>query len=159
LVGAVPALAQNLLSSDPILYHHRTQYQAFVLPFVIAAAVTGYERAARRTRGWPVTVLVAAMILSLALAARTVNDLALARWWPTPAQRAARSVLAQVPVRASVSAQDPFVAHLSLRPLVFVFPMGIERSEYVLFNAATYPWRDSPDLTMEREGRTLTLSR
>jgi len=157
-IGALPALAQNLLSSDPILYHHRTQYQAFVLPFAVVAAIAGYGRAARRAKGWPVTILVTAMVISLALAARTVNDFALARWWPAPSQRAARSALSRIPALASVSVQDPFVAHLALRPLVFVFPMGIEKSEYVLFNAATYPWRDLPDVTMEREGRTVTIT-
>ncbi len=157
LLGALPALAQNLLSSDPILYNHRTQYQALVLPFLIAAAIAGYARVARRSARWPAAVLVVAMVASLALAARTVNNFALARWWPSPAQRAAYSVLAQVPPAAAVSAQDPYVAHLSLRPLVFVFPMGIEKSEYVLLNVATYPWRSLPGVSMEREGRTVTI--
>ena len=39
LAGALPALAQNLLSRDPELFHHRTPYQSFVLPFVILAAI------------------------------------------------------------------------------------------------------------------------
>src|SRR6202008_4739394 len=112
--------AQNLLSSDPILHHHRTQYQSFVLPFLIVAAVGGYARIARRTPGrWPVAVLVVATILSLTLAARTVNNLAVTRWWPSPEQRAAFGVLGQVPADAVVSAQDPYVPHLSLRPRVF----------------------------------------
>src|SRR5260370_40499704 len=49
LVGALPALAQNLLSTDPILYNYRSQYQAFVLPFLILAAVAGYSRLAARS--------------------------------------------------------------------------------------------------------------
>lgn len=157
LLGALPALAQNLLSGDPILYNHRTQYQAFVLPFLITAAIAGYARAARRSERWPVAVLVVAMVASLALAARTVNNFALARWWPAPEQRAAYAVLARVPPAAAVSAQDPYVPHLSLRALVFVFPTGIEKSDYVLLNTATYPWRKLPDVTMERDGHTVTL--
>src|SRR5262249_47911053 len=50
LVGAVPALAENLLGSDPVLYNHRTQYQAFVLPFLVLAAVAGHARLV--AHGW-----------------------------------------------------------------------------------------------------------
>src|SRR5262249_23524079 len=97
LLGALPALAQNLLGSDPILWNHRTQDQAFVLPFLIAAAIGGYERLARRWPAWRTAALVVAMLASLALAARTANDLAVERWWPAPDQRAAYDVLARVP--------------------------------------------------------------
>jgi uncharacterized membrane protein len=158
LVGAVPAFAQNLLSSDPVLYNHRTQYQAYVLPFLITAAIAGYARMARRSARWANMVLAVAMVASLALASRTVNNFALARWWPTSAHAAAYAVLARVPPAAVVSAQDPYVAHLSLRPLVFVFPGGIDKSEYLLLNAATYPWRSLPGVKMEREGWTVTIS-
>ena len=77
LLGVLPALAQNLLSGDPVLYGFRTQYQSFVLPFLVLAAVGGYARLAkRRPEAWPVAVLVVAMVASLALASRTVNNLA-----------------------------------------------------------------------------------
>lgn len=81
LVGALPALAQNLLSRDPIVYNHRTQYQAFVLPFLILAAISGYSR----------------------LAARRGGQLAVARWWPRAEQQAAYTVLAQLPPAASIA--------------------------------------------------------
>jgi uncharacterized membrane protein len=158
LLGVLPALAQNLLSADPVLYSFRAQYQAFVLPFLILAAVGGYARLERRRPGhWPVAVLVVAMVASLALASRTVNNLAIARFWPAPEQRAAYRVLAKVPAGAAVSAQDPYVPHLSLRPLVFVFPVGIEKSDYVLVNLDTYPWRNLPDVTLVRDGGAVTI--
>jgi uncharacterized membrane protein len=158
LLGVLPALTQNLLSRDPILYGFRTQYQSFVLPFLILAAIGGYARLARRRPGaWPVAVLVVATIASLALASRTVNNLAIARFWPVPAQRAAYQVLARVPPAASVSAQDPYVPHLSLRPLVFVFPVGIEKSDYVLVNLDSYPWRNLPDVILTRDGSRVTI--
>jgi len=158
LLGVVPALAQNLLSADPVLYGFRAQYQSFVLPFLILAAVGGYARLARRRPGaWPVAVLVVAMVASLALASRTVNNLAIARFWPVAEQRAAYPVLARVLPAAAVSAQDPYVPHLSLRPLVFVFPVGIEKSDYVLVNLDTYPWRNLPDVTLTRDGSRVTI--
>jgi uncharacterized membrane protein len=158
LMGALPALAQNLLSSDATLYNHRTQYQAFVLPFLILAAVAGYRRLATRRGGRsPVRILVAAVVVSLVLASSLANELAVARWWPNAEQRAAYTVLAQVPPAASIAAQDRYVAHLSERRLATVFPTAIERTEYALVNLNTYPWRDLPDVTLEREGDHVTI--
>jgi hypothetical protein len=87
-----------------------------------------------------------------------VNNLAIARFWPNPVQRAAYPVLARVPPASAVSAQDPYVAHLSLRPLVFVFPVGIAKSDYVLVNLDTYPWRNLPGVTLTRDGSSVTLT-
>jgi len=97
-------------------------------------------------------------VASLALASRTVNNLAIARFWPTPEQRAAYRVLSRVPAGAAVSAQDPYVPHLSLRPLVFVFPVGIEKSDYVLVNLDSYPWRNLPGVTLTRDGAAVTVT-
>jgi uncharacterized membrane protein len=157
LVGALPALAQNLLSSDPILYDHRTQYQAFVLPFLVLAAVTGY---ARLTARWPdrgPAILGVAFGVSLALASPAANDLAVARWWPGAEQRAAHSILARVPPMASVAAQERYVPHLSLRPLVTVFPVALDRADYVVLNERAYPWRDLPGVTLMRTGEAVTI--
>jgi hypothetical protein len=66
--------------------------------------------------------------------------------------------LAQVPAAAAVSAQDPYVAHLSLRPRVFVFPVGIDKSDYVLVDLASYPWRNLPGVTLTRDGATVTIA-
>jgi uncharacterized membrane protein len=159
VIGALPALAQNLFSSDPILFHHRTQYQSFVLPFLMLAAIGGYARLARRSPGqWPVLVLVVAGIASLALASRTVNNLAFDRWWPDAEQRMAYGVMARVPPDARLSAQDPYIAHLSLRPRAAVFPVDIDDADHVLINASTYPWRNQPGVTMERRGRDVTIA-
>ena len=158
LIGALPALAQNLLASDPILYNHRTQYQSFVLPFLIAAAIAGYARmVGPRPARWPAGALVVAVAVSLALASRTVNNLAVARWWPSPEQRAAYAVLARVPANAALAAQDPYVAHASLRRSVSVFPVDLGKADHVLINAASYPWRQLPGVTMRRDGETVVI--
>lgn len=158
LVGAVPALAENLLSSDPVLYNYRTQYQSYVLPFLLLAAIGGYSRLATRWKGrQPVAVLGVAFVLSLALASPAANDLAVARWWPDAEQRAAYSVLARVPAAASISAQERYVPHLGLRRLVTVFPVALDRVDYVLVNERAYPWRDLPDVVMEHAGDAVTI--
>ncbi len=159
LLGMAPPLFENLLGRDPVLYNHRAQYQAFVLPFVMLAAVDGYSRVAARTWGrWPVAILAVAFLLSLALASPAANDLAVARWWPNAEQRSAYTVLSQIPAAASVSAQDRYVAHLSLRHVVAVFPVALDRVDYVLVNVRTYPWRNLPDVTLERAGNTVIIA-
>ena len=158
LAGALPALTQNLLSRDPVLFHHRTQYQAFVLPFLLLAALTGTARlASRRSPAFMRGALLLAVVASLVLSSRMVNQFAVYRWWPHASERAAHRVLARVPAPAVVSAQDPYVPHLSLRPLVFVFPVGIEKADHLLLNTASYPWRNLPGVTMEREGDAVVI--
>jgi uncharacterized membrane protein len=122
LLGVLPALTQDLLSADPALYGFRTQYQSYVLPFLVLAAVGGYARLERRRPGhWPVAVLVVAMVASLTLASRTVNKpvgrALLARAGPAgrlPCARAGarrRGRLRAGPVRA---APEPAVAGVRL---------------------------------------------
>lgn len=158
LAGALPALAQNLLSRDPILYHHRTQYQAFVLPFLVLAAVAGAARLrARRPERFAKGAVAFAIVASLVLSSRMMNEFAIYRWWPDASDRAAHRVMARVPAAAALSAQDPYVAHLSLRPLVFVFPVGIEKADHLLLYTASYPWRDLPGVTMGRDGEDVVI--
>jgi uncharacterized membrane protein len=158
LLGALPGLMQNLLSLDPVLFHHRTPYQSWVLPFVVVGAVAGYARLARRRPGpWPRRALTAAALLSLALSSRTINQFGVERWWPSPERRAVHRMLAQVPPDVPVSAQDQYVPHLAQRPLIFVFPVSLERAEVVVINEASYPWRSLPGVTMRRDGATVTI--
>ena len=159
LLGLAPSLFENLLGQDPILFDHRTQYQSFVLPFLFAAAIAGYDRVALRRPGpWPKGVLVVALMASLVLSSRTVNNFSVDRFWPKPEHRQAWEVIAQVPASAVVSAQDRYVAHLSLRPLVFVFPEEIAKADHLLLNVSSYPWRANPGVTMKREGDTVTIT-
>jgi uncharacterized membrane protein len=158
LAGALPALAQNLLSSDPVLFHPRTPYQAFVLPFLVLAAITGYARLRASRSGTPARAALAlAVMASLVLSSRTVNQFAIYRWWPDAGDRAAYRVLARVPAEAAVSAQDPYVPHLALRSRVFVFPVGIEASDHLLLNLDSYPWRNLPGVGMARAGDTVEI--
>jgi uncharacterized membrane protein len=159
LLGLAPSLFENLLGHDPILFDHRTQYQSFVLPFLFAAAIAGYDRVALRRPGrWPKGVLVVAVMASLVLSSSMVNNLSVERFWPKSVHRQAWEVMARVPVGAAVSAQDRYVAHLSLRSLVFVFPVELEKAEYLLLYEPSYPWRSDPGVTMKREGDAVAIT-
>lgn len=139
LLGALPGLAQNLLSDYPVLFHHRSQYQSFVLPFLVIAAILGLERLSHRivgaTRlGWltPARALACAALASAALSARTMNDFALTSWRLAESHRAAYRLLDAIPAGATVSAGERLFPHLYDRATVFVFPGGVPGAEYVL---------------------------
>ena len=57
-----------------------------------------------------------------------------------------------------MSAQDRYVAHLSLRPLVFVFPEGLEKADYLVLNLSSYPWRSNRDVIMKRDADVVTIT-
>jgi len=143
--SALPGLAVNLLTFDRVLFNYRSQYQAFVLPFLTLAAVEGcarlQERWTRRTHdrppGWrdrlsPGAVLVAALLISLALTARTVNDLAVSRWRLGPEQRAVRALLRFIPPGVAVGVNERLVPHLAERHEVYIYDAAVERCQYVL---------------------------
>ena len=138
LAGALPVLAVNLLTFDRVLFHHRTQYQAFVLPFLILAAVDGLVvlRAwlARRgpTRLSPRAVLIAAFLISVALTSRTINDLMVTRWGLGPEQRAAHALAARIPPGVPVSVNERMQPHLARRVEAYIFPAGLDRGPWVL---------------------------
>ncbi len=159
LIPALPTLAHNLVSLDPVLFSYRTPYSSFILPFLVLAAVSGYARLSVRLAllGRPVRALGLglAFVGSLALTSRTLNELAVRQWWPTERQRSAHALLAQVPPGASVSAWERFVSHLSTRPKVFVFPVGLNKSEYVVVDETLFPERD---VDLGRDDRTVVLS-
>lgn len=165
LLPALPTLLANLQSRDPVLFHHRSQYTAFVLPFLVLAAISGYRRlltlagtGMRGSRLTPRATLALAVLLSLALTARTVNDLAVDRWRLTERHRAAYSLMGTILPNAAVSTGERVVPHLALRPKVFIFPEGLEQSEYVLVDTVGYPWRNLPETTLSREGNAVTIT-
>ena len=134
--AALPGLAVNLLSTDPFLFHHRTQYQAFVLPFLLLAAVEGF--ATLRDATWRPrwlsarAVVIGAGIVSVVLAARTVNELGVSKWSLGPEQRAAHALMARVPRLVPVSVNERLVPHLATREECYVFPAGLQRAQWVL---------------------------
>jgi uncharacterized membrane protein len=142
-VGALPGLAQNMLSDYPVLLNYRSQYQAFALPFLLVATVAALARleggrvapAAR----WltPRRAVAVAAFVSLVLTARTVNELAVVGWWPGPRHRAAERLMRELPPGATVSATERLFPHLYERAIPFVFPDRAASSAYVLVDRAT----------------------
>jgi len=130
LLAAAPGLAMNLLSVDPVLFNFRSQYQSFVLPFLMLAAIEGYARI-REWRRAP-TLLGVGLFVSVLLTARTANDLMVTRWRLEADDRAAYALMRRIPGDAAVSANERLGPHLAARRQIFIYPTGLGLSEYVL---------------------------
>jgi uncharacterized membrane protein len=130
LAAVLPGLALNLLSVDPVLTNFRAQYQAFVLPFLMLAAIEGYAR----IRAWPraPAVVALAFLASVLLTARTANDLMVTRWRLGAGQEAAHSLMERIPADAAVSTNERLAPHLATRRDVFIYPTGAGTSAYIL---------------------------
>lgn len=130
LAAALPGLAMNLLSADPALFNFRSQYQSFVLPFLVLAAVEGYAR----IRDWhrAPALLALGLFASVLLTARTTNDLMVTRWRLGPGQRAAHELMGRIPDGRAVSVNERLVPHLATRREALIYPTGVGASDYVL---------------------------
>ena len=130
LPAVLPGLALNLLSIDPVLANFRSQYQAFVLPFLMLAAVDGYAR----IRGWrrANAALALGFFASVLLTARTANDLMVTRWRLDAGQRAAYALMRRIPGDVTVSTNERLLPHLGTRRQIFIYPTGAGVSPYVL---------------------------
>ena len=161
-VGALSALAQNLLSDYPVLYNFRAQYQSFVLPFLMVGAIVGLQKLVDhrlRAPRWstPTRVLALAAVVSLVLSAPTANDLAFHQWWPDARHRAAYRLLAMIPNGATVSASERFFPHLYERTTVYVFPGFARKSDVVLVDGARLAQGRIDRVSASRDGDVIAL--
>lgn len=160
-VGALPGLAQNALSDYRVLLNYRSQYQSFVLPFLLVGAVAGLARLerGRRAARWLTSrrALAAAALASGLLTARTVNELAVSGWWPGPRHRAAGRLMRMIEPAATVSAGERFFPHLYDRAVPFVFPDRAAASDYVLLDGSTLRHGTLGSLPATRDGDVLVV--
>jgi hypothetical protein len=124
LLGALPDLAIDLLSSKPqqtmIEYH----YTAGIVPFVVAAAVVGASRVrtVHRTRLAAYAVAVAAFLAVGHTPLRVaLQDLPAARS-SNPLHEAKAHALSLVPGGVPLSATNEFGGYLSDRSVLYTFP-------------------------------------
>jgi uncharacterized membrane protein len=142
LLGAVPDLAIDLLSSKPeqtsIGYH----YTAGIVPFVVAASVLGASRLKRGIAAAPYLALAAVALTAVASPLRFAKqDVNLA--FHSSGLRAAKAhALAMIPHDGSVSASNELGGFLSARRRVSVFPWGRRDAWLILDRGdSTYPDR------------------
>ncbi len=119
---AVPELAVDLFSSEPLQTQIQGHYTAGILPFVVAASVLGTGRLRRdpaRVSFYALAGAAFLMVLSPLIPAGA--DLAAAR--PSnPVHAATSQALRLVPADARVAASQEIAGYLSERRFISVFP-------------------------------------
>jgi uncharacterized membrane protein len=122
LLCAIPELAVDLFSSEPLQTQIQGHYTAGVLPFVLAATVLGTARLGRdpaRVSFYALAAVAMLMVLSPLIPAGA--DL-VAAVRSDPARAAKSRALRMVPADAKVSASQAIAGYLSARRFISVFP-------------------------------------
>jgi uncharacterized membrane protein len=122
MLCAVPDLAVNLFSSEPLQTQIQGHYTAGILPFVVAAAVLGTAKLRRDPARVSFYLLAAvAFLMVVSPLVPAAADLAAAR--PSDPVHAAKSqALKLVPPNARVAASQAIAGYLSERLFISVFP-------------------------------------
>jgi uncharacterized membrane protein len=128
LIGALPDLVIDLLSSKPaqttVFYH----YTAGIAPFVVAASVFGAARFRHRSRrpflllGVVACFAIVSPLIHLATAVHSRSEGRLI---------ATRDALKLIPPHANVSVSETIGGYVSARRVVSVFP-SVQRADWVL---------------------------
>lgn len=163
---ALPSVALNLLSSDPLMYSGLYQYNTDIAAVFIVAAVDALAwvaplisrwlsvaRArlrASHTPGWlatlvrPQALVVIALIPVLVIglgdqASRIYQQVTVRHIWPVVTQhdRLGAQIAAEIPPDASVSAQSTLAPHLSQRQTIYQFPSGAQDADYIFLDVTT----------------------
>jgi uncharacterized membrane protein len=149
LVGLVPMLYMLMMTSSPM---HRLEdwYMASVLPGFFAAIAVALTRVAERWMRWVVPALLGTTLIGYLLYsyAPLGGQYDPHQYQVTARHRLADRVLASVPSDARVAAQDPYVAHLSHREYIYLYPWirgGHQGVDYFVLDRHTNPYPLSPD--------------
>lgn len=138
LLGAVPDLAINLLSSEKAQTDVIHQYTAGIVPFVVAASIFGAARFRLKTVQLSMAVLV--VVASTAILSPVFVFASDLRALGSPLVSAKAHAVGMIPPRVPVSASNQLGGHLSERRYIYQFPYAV-RADWIIadVNDATYP--------------------
>ncbi|NIV33617.1 MAG: DUF2079 domain-containing protein, partial [Anaerolineae bacterium] len=136
---ALPLIWYLQLSDDHALALLLQWHAATYLPVFFGAIFVGFRRLPERGRYIATGVLLLASILAFFLDGSVLQLLREPGMEPER-REIVRSLMAQIPPEASVSAQDQLLPHLSHRHEIYLFPT-IEDADYILMDrrGSTYP--------------------
>jgi uncharacterized membrane protein len=133
VLGAVPDLVVNLLSSKPDMTGFQFQYTAGIIPFLVAASILG----AARLRRDPARVSFYALAGAASFALFSPVYFAAGHFrqaLPSNPVHAAKSqALAMIPAAVPVSASNQLAGYLSERRYIYVFPY-VRDARWVVFD-------------------------
>jgi uncharacterized membrane protein len=139
ILVALPLIWYLQLSDDRALAVLWQWHAATYLPVFFGAIYVGFRRLPARGRYIAAGVLILASIAAFFIDGSVLR--LLREPGMTPERREiVRSLMAQIPPEASVSAQDELLPHLSHRREIYLFPT-IEDADYILMDrlGSTYP--------------------
>jgi uncharacterized membrane protein len=136
---ALPLIWYLQLSDDRALAVLEQWHVATYLPVLFGAIWVGFGRLPARGRTIAAGLLLLASLVAFVLDGSAIQILREPGMDPERRQ-VARSLMAQIPPEASVSAQDELLPHLSHRREIYLFPT-IEDADYILMDrlGSTYP--------------------
>jgi len=153
LIPAIPALAQNLLSTYSDMYQLGTRYPSATIPFVFMSAILGLEKLLqtiqepsakerilkliRRTMIFCLVLSMLYFFLGFFFRYTTV----------TPAVRDGQALLPLVPKDAAISALGNLYPHLAHRKNIWIFPKNYEQSDYLILCKLDPTWPLEGDYT------------
>jgi uncharacterized membrane protein len=129
LLGAVPDLAINLLSSSAGQTSIAYQYTAGIVPFVVAAAIFGALRFKRHTEGISFAVLATTAAVAIVSPIYVLGGDVTALG--SPLVSAKNRAVSLIPPGDPVSASDLLGSHVSERSYITVFPY-VGRSRWII---------------------------
>ena len=147
LMGAIPALAMNILSNSQTQKNLVHQYSLPILPFLLLAVISTLAAGGgwlRGRRGIIIWSLVAFVALAKFGYFGSKYFESIDTW------QATREAIAQVQTQGSVLTTSPIAPHLTHRPIVKLAnqdsaSMNLSQFEYVLLNARHPGWASSPE--------------
>jgi uncharacterized membrane protein len=153
LLLSAPIYLANALSDYPLMYSGELHYSAPVVPFFIVSAIYGARRLVgwlekfvgeKGATHWPVRRTKALVLLWLLLC--SLGYQRLRGFTPlgpnfdlpriTPHHRLFQRFAAQIPPYAVLSTTPPLFPHLTHRPVIYLFPVVPDDTEYVLLDVA-----------------------
>ena len=132
LLGAVPDLAINLLSSKSDQTSIPFHWTAGIVPFVVAASIFGAARFGRRAVGLSLAVLGAVLLTAVFSPVFTLADDVRALGSPLVSVKA--HAVSLVPRDAPVSASNQIGGHLSERRYIATFPY-VRQARWIVVDA------------------------
>jgi uncharacterized membrane protein len=143
---AIPSLADRFWSSNPLLWTTRFHYSLLIAPILAFAAIDSLERIQRFVPGfvsWARSLVPPAGALAVLLASGVSTFVLvtpldeLATYIPSAQVAQVQSCLDVIPPRASVSASNFLLPHLSHRRDIYLLNLKTD-TEYIAIDLATY---------------------
>lgn len=140
LVLAAPILGMNLLSSFPTTLFLDSHYLTPAVPILVAAALVGLRRMPSIVGGVPIAFATGLALLVAAIAHVVASGSPLGMRFDANAfrdderSRAARAIVARIPLDASVQAPDWMLSHLAERRVVRRGPPPETGTSYVVLD-------------------------